>query len=234
MNQIIKFKIDGVECMAQKGQYIVDAASENGIYIPTLCNIPGIKPRGACRICTVKVNGKLMTACTTPVAEGMNIENNTDEIEDLRKSIIELLFTEGNHFCPSCERSGDCELQALAYRYRMLVPRFPFQFTEREIEASHPKLIKDHNRCILCKRCIRGVQDDEGRSLFAFAKRGHLLQIKIDTNLSKDMSDELAAEAANICPVGAILLKEKGFTTPIGDRKYDKIPIGTEMESVTN
>jgi NADH dehydrogenase/NADH:ubiquinone oxidoreductase subunit G len=93
MNQLIEFKIDGVECMGQKGQYIVDAARENKIYIPTLCNIPGIKPRGACRICSVRVNGKLMTACTTPIVEGMDIQSKSADIEDLRKSIVELLFT---------------------------------------------------------------------------------------------------------------------------------------------
>lgn len=230
MNQIIRFKIDDVECMAQKGTYIVDAARENGIYIPTLCNITGVKPRGACRICNVKVNGKLMTACTTPVVEGMVIENKSPEIEDLRRAIIELMFIEGNHFCPACEKSGRCDLQALAYRYKMMVPRFQFQFNAREIEASHPKLIKDHNRCILCKRCIRGIKDDKGRSLFAFAKRGYKLEIKIDTKLSKNMSDEQAKEAAEICPVGALLMKEVGFDTPIGERKYDKIPIGSDIE----
>ena len=232
MNQLIKFQIDGVECMGKKGQYIVDAASDNNIYIPTLCNIPGIKPRGACRICSVRVNGKLMTSCTTPIAQGMDIESKSEDIEDLRKAIIELLFTEGNHFCPSCERSGNCELQALAYRYQMLVPRFKFQFNKRTIEASHPKLIKDHDRCILCKRCIRAIKDEKGRSLFAFGKRGHHVEINIDTKLSKDMTDEQALEAAEICPVGAILKKEEGFKDPIGQRKYDKKPIGSEIENL--
>jgi [NiFe] hydrogenase diaphorase moiety small subunit len=233
MSQIIKFKIDGVECMAQKGEYIVEAARENGIFIPTLCNISGVKPRGACRICNVKVNGKLMTACTTPVVEGMMIENKTPEIEDLRRAILELMFIEGNHFCPACEKSGNCDLQALAYRYKMMVPRFQFQFNQREIEASHPKLIKDHNRCILCKRCIRAIKDEKGRSLFAFSKRGYKLGIQIDTKLSKDMSDEMSRKAADICPVGALLLKEEGFKTPIGKRKYDLKPIGSEVETIT-
>jgi NADH dehydrogenase/NADH:ubiquinone oxidoreductase subunit G len=232
MNQLIKFKIDGAECMGHKGQYIVDAARENNIYIPTLCNIPGVRPRGACRICSVRVNGKLMTACTTPIVEGMEIENKATDIEDLRKAIIELLFTEGNHFCPSCERSGDCELQALSYRYQMLVPRFKFQFSTRNIEASHPKLIKDHNRCILCKRCIRAVKDDKGHSLFAFGKRSHNVVINIDTKLSKDMSDQQAQYAAESCPVGAILVKERGFVDPIGKRKYDKKSIGSEIENI--
>ncbi len=232
MNQIVKFKIDGKECQGQKRQSIVDAASDNNIYIPTLCNIPGVKPRGACRICSVQVNGRLMTACTSPIAEGMEIESKTADLEDLRKSIIELLFTEGNHFCPSCERSGNCELQALAYRYQMLVPRFKFQFNERSIEASHPKLIKDHNRCILCKRCVRAIKDDKGRGIFAFKRRGHRVEINIDTKLSKDMTDAQAQRATEVCPVGAILRKEQGFKDPIGKRKYDHNPIGTEIETL--
>ncbi len=232
MNQLIEFKIDGKECMGQKGQYLVEAAKENNIYIPTLCNIPGLKPRGACRICSVRVNGKLMTACTTPVVEGMIVQSKSPDIEDLRKSIIELMFTEGNHFCPSCERSGDCELQALAYRYKMLVPRFNFQFRERSIEATHPKLVKDHNRCILCKRCVRAIKDEQGRSMFAFGRRGHNVLINIDTKYSHGMTDEQAKQAADICPVGAILVKEKAFEVPIGRRKYDLQPIGSEVETI--
>ena len=232
MSQIVKFTIDGKKCLAQKGQNVVDAAKDNQVYIPTLCNIPGIKPRGACRICSVRINGRLMTACTSPISDGMEIESKTPDIENLRKAIIELLFTEGNHFCPSCERSGNCELQALAYRYQMLVPRFKFQFTNRSVEASHPKLIKDHNRCILCKRCIRAIKDERGRSLFAFGKRGHHVEINIDTKLSKNMTDEEALRATEICPVGAILLKEQGFKDPIGSRKYDSKPIGSEIEKI--
>lgn len=229
-NQILKFTIDGEECYGQKGQYVLNAARESGIYIPTLCNIDGIKPRGACRMCTVKVNGKLMTACTTPLAEGMKVENNTPEINDLRASIIEILLVEGNHFCPSCEKSGNCELQALAYRYKIMVPRFPYQFPSREVEANHPKLIKDHNRCILCKRCIRSIKDDKNRSIFAFKRRGHKVVINFDESLSKNMTDEMAQRVMDVCPVGAILRKGKGFDTPIGKRKYDTKPIGSEYE----
>lgn len=231
MSQKVYFKIDDKECMAPKRAYIVDAAKENGVYIPTLCNLPGIIPKGACRICNVRVNGKMMTACTTPISNGMVIENATQDVLEIRKSILELMFTEGNHFCPACERSGECELQALAYRFQMMVPRFNFQFPLREIEATHPKLIKDHNRCILCKRCIRVIKDKNGRSLFAFAKRGNNVSISIDTKLALDMTDEQAIQAAEICPVGAILKKEVGFCTPIGERRFDKKLIGSEIES---
>jgi [NiFe] hydrogenase diaphorase moiety small subunit len=231
MSDKIKIKIDGVNCETEKGHYIIDAARNNGIYIPTLCNIPGIKPRGSCRICTVKVNGRFMTACTTPVNEGMEIENDIPEINEIRKAIIEVLFAEGNHFCPSCEKSGNCMLQALAYRYRMMVPRFPYAFPVRKVDASHPKIIKDQNRCIMCKRCIKAIQDEKGRNLFAFYKRGHKLSVELDPELSGQMTDELAQKAMDVCPVGSILVKEKGFVVPIGQRIYDKLPIGSDVES---
>lgn len=230
MNKIINFTVDGKECIASKGQYILEAAKDNGIYIPSLCNIQGLKPRGACRVCNVKVNGRLMTACTTPVTESMKVENNTDELNDFRKAIVELLFVEGNHFCPSCEKSGNCDLQALAYKYQMMVPRFPFQFTQREIEAADG-LIKDHNRCILCKRCIRAIKDQEGRSIFAFKRRGHKVVINIDQRLAQ-MTTELSQQAMDICPVGALLKKEIGFITPIGKRKFDNSAIGSDIEQV--
>lgn len=231
-SKVVNFVIDGQTCMAEEGMYLHKAAKENGIYIPSLCNIEGVKPRGSCRICSVKVNGRFMTSCTTPVTEGMQIENDTPEIRDLRKSIIELLFVEGNHFCPSCEKSGDCELQALAYKFQMMVPRYPFQFNNREIDASNPKFIKDHNRCILCKRCVRGIRDNDGKQIFAYRKRGHKLEISIDETLSERMTHEMALKAMEICPVGSIIVREKGFEKPIGERKYDKKPIGSEMENV--
>jgi len=232
MSEKIKFTIDGKECFAERGQNVLDAATDNGIFIPALCHIRDVKPAGACRLCNVKIAGRLMTACTTPVESGMEIENDIPEVQDLRLAIIEMLFVEGNHFCPACEKSGNCELQALAYRYQMMVPRFPYEFPVKEIDASTPKLIIDHNRCILCKRCIRAFKDENGKNIFAFKKRGHKLQINIDKKLSANLSDEMAQKAMDICPVGAIIRKEKGFNEPIGTRKYDKMPIGSDIERV--
>lgn len=171
-----------------------------------------------------------MTACTTPVAESMVIENRSEEIENLRKQIIELFFVEGNHFCPACEKGGQCELQALAYRYKIMVPRYPFAFPQRDIDASNPKLIKDQNRCILCKRCIRAIQDENGKTIFAYKRRGNRVEIGIDPKLGKELSDETALKAMDVCPVGALLVREKGFDISIGERKYDKNPIGYDIE----
>ncbi|MFN8206262.1 MAG: 2Fe-2S iron-sulfur cluster-binding protein [Bacteroidales bacterium] len=230
MSKIVRFTIDGKECISDEGLYIVKAANNNGVYIPTLCNYEGIKPKGSCRICTVKVNGRLMTACTTPIGEGMTIENVTPELNELRKSIIELLFIEGNHFCPACEKSGNCELQALGYRFQMMVPRFPYTFPQRRVDASNVRIIKEQNRCIMCKRCIRAIQDEKGRNLFAYTKRGHKSEVVLDKELGAGMSAELAQKAMDICPVGSILVREKGFYAPIGTRKFDKKPIGSEIE----
>ena len=230
MSEIIECTINSKICIAKQGQYILSCAKDNGIYIPSLCNIEGIVPRGSCRVCTVLVNGRYMTACTTPVSGGMKIQTDTEELDEIRKGIVELLFAEGNHFCPSCERSGNCELQALAYRFKIAAPRYPLLNPVREIEAANPRLIKDHNRCILCKRCIRAIKDKDGRSLFAFKKRSHRLSINIDTKLSSSISDQQALKAMEVCPVGAILKKEKGFDVPIGKRTYDKEPIGWEIE----
>lgn len=230
MNDTIKFKIDNKQLVAKKGQTIVEAAKENGVYIPTLCNFEGVKPKGCCRMCTVKVNNRFMTACTTPAAAGMEVENDSVELNDIRKSIVELLFVTGNHFCPSCEKSGNCELQAFGYRYQMMVPRFPYIYPQKGIDATSPKLIKDQNRCILCKRCMKTIKDEDGKNYFAFKNRGSELEVVLDEKLGKEMTDELAKLAMENCPVGSIIYKELGFEKPIGTRKYDKQAIGSEIE----
>ena len=232
MSEKIKFSIDGKECLAEKGQNVLDAALDNGVYIPYLCHVRGVKQAGSCRVCNVKIAGRTMTACTTPVAPGMEVENDIAELRDLRLAIIEALFVEGNHFCPACEKSGNCELQALAYRYQMMVPRFPYEFPQKEIDADNSKILIDRNRCVLCKRCIRSFKDEDGRSYFAFKKRGHKLEISIDHEVAANLSDELAQEIMDTCPVGALIKKEKGFDEPIGTRKFDKQAIGSDIKSV--
>ena len=154
----IKFTIDGKPCVAKPGQTIVEAANDNGVWIPVLCRYEGLKPAGSCRICTVRVAGRYMAACTQPVQEGMAVENDVPDLEDMRKAIVEMLFVEGNHFCPSCEKSGNCELQALGYRYRLTVPRFPYLWPGREIDAAAPLIMVERNRCIQCLRCVRRRQ----------------------------------------------------------------------------
>lgn len=233
MSEQVKFTIDGKACTTEKGTNLIQAAKENGVYIPILCHLEGIKPAGSCRICNVRINGRFMTACTTNVADGMVIENITPEIQELRKIIVETLFVSGNHFCPACEKSGNCELQALGYRYQMMVPRFPYEFEEKEVDATSNKFYIDRNRCVLCKRCVRSVKSKDGKSIFAVKGRGHKAIINIDHELANQLNDEEALEVMNTCPVGSILKKERGYIDPIGTRKFDKEPIGSEIEKET-
>jgi [NiFe] hydrogenase diaphorase moiety small subunit len=115
----------------------------------------------------------------------------------------------------------------------MLVPRYPYQFPLRKVDASHPRIIKEQNRCILCKRCIRAITDENGRSIFAYRRRSAHVEVVVDPKLGKQLTEELAQKAMDVCPVGSIIVKEKGFHTPIGERKYDTTPIGSDIENIS-
>ncbi len=230
MSDTINFTIDGKECTGKSGQTIVEAAAANKVYIPTLCHFEGLKPAGACRICTVTVADRKMAACTTPISEGMAVVNKTAELDDMRKAIVEMLFVEGNHYCPSCEKSGNCELQALAYRYLMLVPRFSFLYSFKQIDA-FGKILIEHNRCIQCRRCVRAIKTKDGKNIFAIVNRSEKSHISVDPKLVKELTDDMAKKAMDLCPVGSIIKKEIGFVVPIGQRKYDHKPIGSEIEN---
>jgi len=226
----IQLKIDGKEILAKEGQSLVDSARDNGVFIPTLCDFKSLRPAGTCRMCTVKVGGRFVSGCTTTAAYGMVVENETNELIDLRKGIIEMLFVEGNHMCPSCEKSGDCELQALAYRYRMTAPRFPFLFPHRKVDATLPHLLIEHNRCIQCLRCVRGVKAKDGHELFGFSERGGEIRITLDTTDPDAVTETTAQKAMAICPVGALIKKRTAYQTPIGSRKFDEFEIGSDIE----
>jgi len=223
--------IDDEEVEAKIGQTILEAADQAGIYIPRLCYTEGLVPGGHCRVCTIKVNGKPTNACTFPVQEGLVIENNIDELNAMRRHIIEMLFVEGNHICPYCEKAGNCELQALAYRLGMTAPTYHYLFPKIEVDASHPDVYIDRNRCVLCGRCVRASRDVDGKSVFGFEGRGinKRIVVNADHNLSET---QLAAadRAAEICPVGSIVVKRTGYKIPYGQRLYDVEPIGSDIE----
>ena len=144
--------------------------------------------------------------------------------------IIELLFVEGNHYCPFCEKSGNCELQALGYRYQMMVPRFPYLWPNKQIKAQYPKIMIDNQRCVQCLRCVRSMKVDGEKHIFGKINRGDRTMITADTELASKMTDEQAQTAMDNCPVGSIIRKEIGFVVPVGKRKYDSKPIGSEIE----
>jgi len=232
MSKTITFTIDGVEVQATAGQTILQAADAAGIYIPRLCAHKDLSPFGACRVCTVMVNGRPQAACTQPVAPDMVVENDTPKLKEIRSCIIEMLFVEGNHFCMFCEKSGNCELQALAYRFGITAPRYAYQFPQRDVDASHPDLIIDRNRCILCGRCVRASQELDGKHAMDFVERGSEKRLAVDAADGLAETDAVAADkAVDVCPVGSLMRKRVGYAVPIGKRQYDHAPIGSDIEA---
>jgi [NiFe] hydrogenase diaphorase moiety small subunit len=244
------FFLDGQEIPFRAGQTIMDAALAAGVYIPHLCHYPGLTPHGSCKVCVVDVHSRDVSphesdrrvqakfsvdtdsrsasACTTHAVAGQRISNNTPALNEVRKTITQMLFIEGNHICPSCEKSGDCTLQAMGYHLGMLDGHFPQFFPRREVDASHPSVLLDRDRCILCELCVRASREIDGKNVFAVAGRGtdaHLIVNSPSGKLS-DSDLETGVMAAHICPVGAIMIKEHGFEVPIGRRTFDLHRVG--------
>jgi [NiFe] hydrogenase diaphorase moiety small subunit len=232
MSDKIKFTIDDVEIEAEAGQTIMQAADAAGVYIPRLCANKNLTPHGSCRVCTVKVNGRSQAACTQPVAPGVNVESETEEIKSYRKSLVEMLFVEGNHYCMFCEKSGNCELQAVAYRLGIDAPKHEYLFPNRDVDASHPEIFIDRNRCILCGRCVRASKELDGKNVFQFVGRGIHKQVAVNADAKLSETELSGVDmAASSCPVGAILRKRVGFAIPVGQRLYDVKPIGSDIEA---
>jgi [NiFe] hydrogenase diaphorase moiety small subunit len=159
------------------------------------------------------------------------VENETEKVTNIRKNIIEMLFVEGNHFCMFCEKSGNCELQALAYRFGIFAPTLPYQFPNRDVDASHPDVIIDRNRCVLCARCIRASKDLDGKHVFQFVGRGKDKKIAVNTSANlADTPIKDSDKAVQLCPVGSIMKKHVGYKVPVGERIFDHNPIGSEIE----
>jgi len=232
MSEKITFTIDGKEIAGEKGQTIIEAAEDAGIYIPRLCWVRKLNPGGTCRVCTVMVNGRPQASCTQPVAPGIIVENETEQLRNYRRNLVDMLFVEGNHFCMFCEKSGNCELQAMAYRFGITAPKYPYLFPKRDVDASHPDVLIDHNRCILCGRCVRASRDLDGKNVFQFVGRGHEKKVAVNAEANLGGTDlNVTDEAVSMCPVGAILRKRVGYAIPVGKRLYDHKPIGSDIET---
>lgn len=221
------FSIDGRSVAFHAGETIMDAATAAGIYIPHLCHRRGFTPQGSCKLCTVHVDGRPASACTTPAREGMKVENDTAALNDDRRTLLEMLFVEGNHICPACEKSGDCQLQALAYHLGLVEYRFEHFYPRRGIDASHPDVILDRDRCILCELCVRASRDVDGKNVFGIGGRGIGSRLIVNASSGLLGDTNLAADdvAVSVCPVGSLMLKRRAFEVPIGQRTYDLKPI---------
>ena len=227
MNATRTFRLDDVAIEFSDGDTIMDAALRAGAYIPHLCHNPEFTPHGSCRVCVVEINGRQVSACTEPAAEGIEVDNSSDAIVEERRNLLQMLFVEGNHICPGCEKSGACQLQAVAYYTGMLSPHYTHFFPQRTMDASHPDTAIDFNRCILCELCVRASRDVDRKNVFSLSGRGIDSHLTINSPSGKlgDSTFAVTDKAAHVCPVGAILPKHRGYDQPIGERLYDRQPI---------
>jgi bidirectional [NiFe] hydrogenase diaphorase subunit len=223
--------IDGKEVSAREGETILQVARENGIDIPTLCYLEGLEPIGACRLCLVEVKGinRLVPACVTQVEEGMEVVTNSERLIKYRQMILELLFSERNHTCSVCVVNGHCELQRLAQRLGVTHIRFPYRYPNLPIDASHERFVIDHNRCVLCTRCVRVCDEIEGAHVWDVMGRGINSRIIADLNQPWGTSEVCTScgKCVHVCPTGALF--EKGKAVAEMEKRRQFLPYLTVM-----
>jgi formate dehydrogenase major subunit len=211
----ITLTIDGKTCNGVQGDTILEVARRNDVYIPTLCFLEGLTPIGSCRMCVVEVekNPKMLTACTTPAQDGMVVHTQTEKLREFRRQMLELIFAGRNHFCMYCSQSGDCELQDLAIEHGMDSVRYPYLYAGFDNDATHRDIQMDHNRCILCLRCIRVCAEKVGTHTLDLQKRGWNATIVSDLGrrLGESSTCTTCGACAQVCPTGTITLREFAY-----------------------
>lgn len=205
--------IDGNDVSASADQTILGAAQENGIAIPTLCHLDGLTEVGACRLCLVEVKGsnRLQPACVTLVEEGMEVTTQSPRLQKYRRMVLELLFAERNHVCSVCVSNNMCQLQDLAKVHGVTNVRFPYRFPKLPVDISHERFTLDHNRCILCTRCVRVCNEIEGAHTWDLLGRGVSTLLISDLEQPWGSSDTCTScgKCIQVCPTGALFEKSK-------------------------
>ena len=234
MANMVNITIDGQSILAEEGANLVQVAKANGIFIPSLCYYEHIEPPlGTCRVCTCKINGRYAPACTERVSEGLAVEVATPELQDARKAVVEMMFAEGNHVCPACEKSGNCDLQHIGYELGISATRFPHLFKSRDIDYRPTRLIMEHNRCIKCLRCVVDVLTGEGKKVFTYQNRGNETYVGVDYEQESLLAQEQAVNAMEICPTGAIIVRGESMVEPFGERRFDMQSVQPRFEHKT-
>lgn len=211
---IMTLSIDGEQLSAKSDESLLEIARQHGVRIPTLCHLDGLGDVGACRLCLVEIEGqsKLVPACTARPLEGMVVRTQTERLKRHRRTIIELLASEGNHQCAVCVVNNHCELQSLAYEVGLQHVRFPYLYPKKSLDATHKQFVMDANRCVLCTRCVRVCNEVEGARVWDIAHRGIHCEIISDLHQPWGESESCTScgKCVRVCPTGALV--EKGQT----------------------
>jgi bidirectional [NiFe] hydrogenase diaphorase subunit len=224
VSQVQTLKIDDQDVAGRSDQSILEVASENGFTIPTLCHLEGLSEMGACRLCMVEIKGspRLLSACVTPVREGMEIITNSERLANYRRMVLEMLFAERNHICSVCVSNGRCELQGLAQVLGMTHVRFPYHYPHLGVDASHNRFVIDHNRCVLCSRCVRVCDEVEGAHTWDMMSRGIDSHVITDLNQPWGSSETCTScgKCVHVCPTGALFEKGRSVSEMLKQRQF--------------
>lgn len=229
---VTTLKIDGKDIGARADQTILEVAQEHGIAIPTLCSLKGLSSIGACRLCLVEVRkggSRLRPACVTKVEEGMEVITVSDRLRRYRRTVLEFLFSERNHVCSVCVSNGNCELQTLALQQGMDHVRVPYRYPALPVDATHPRFIVDHNRCVLCTRCVRVCDEIEGAHTWDVMGRGATALVITDMKQPWGESETCTScgKCVHVCPTGALF--EKGKSTAEMKKRLQFLPYLSTM-----
>jgi len=209
---VVALKIDGKDVSGHTDETILDVARENKIDIATLCYLEGLSGWGACRLCLVEVAGsrKLLPACVTRVAEGMDVSTNTPRLQKYRQLTVQMLFSEGNHVCAVCVVNGHCELQDLAKKLGITHLDMDYRFAKLGCDASNNLFLLDHNRCVLCTRCVRVCDEIEGAHTWDVMGRGieSRVIVDLDQHWGESQTCTGCGKCVRVCPTGALTRKD--------------------------
>lgn len=214
--RVVTLTINGREIGGRDDETVLDVALENGIQIPRLCFLDGLSIAGACRLCLVEVQGinKLLPACATRIFEGMVVQTDSERLQAYRRTIIEMLFAEGNHVCSVCVSNGHCELQNQAVALGIDHITLPYLYPHRDVDASHSLFGLDPNRCVLCTRCVRVCDEVESAHTWDITGRGVSARVITDFATPWGESDTCTScgKCVNVCPTGALFTKGASVT----------------------
>lgn len=224
MSEVRTLQIDGKDVAARSDETILSAAQDNEIRIPTLCHLDGLSDVGACRLCVVEVEGtpKLLPACTTRVEEGMKVTTTSERLVAYRRQVIEMFFVERNHICAVCVANNNCELQDHARRLGLDHFDLPLVHPSLPVDATHERFGIDHNRCILCTRCVRVCDEVEQAHTWDVAGRGVGSRIVSDLGTPWGISTTCTScgKCVQVCPTGALFEKGRSVAEPKARRPY--------------